>query len=95
MAVRLRLKRLGRKHRPYYRIEAFDSRTKRDGRSIEMLGTYDPLETDEEKKVTLKRDRIEYWLSVGAQPSETVGSFLRRRGIRWGAGSKPAQAAEA
>ena len=92
MAVRLRLKRLGRKHRPYYRIEAFDSRTKRDGRSIEMLGTYDPLESNEEKQVILKRERIEYWLGVGAQPSDTVASFLRRRGIRWGRNRQTAEA---
>ncbi len=87
MAVRIRLKRVGRTHRPCYRIEVFDSKTRRDGRSIETVGTYDPLESDDQKQVTLSQERIEYWLSVGAQPSDTVASFLRRRGIRWG---KPA-----
>ncbi|MHC4140070.1 MAG: 30S ribosomal protein S16, partial [Planctomycetota bacterium] len=53
----------------------------RDGRSIEQLGTYDPMEKDEEKKVVLKRERIEYWLSVGAQPTETVASILKKNKI--------------
>ena len=90
MAVRIRLKRVGRTHRPCYRIEVFDSRTRRDGRSIETVGTYQPLESDDAKRVTLSQERIEYWLGVGAQPSDTVASFLRSRGIRWGksAGSK-------
>ncbi len=82
MAVRIRLKRMGRRNLPFYRIEAFDSRTKRDGRSIENLGFYDPLLKEEDAKVKLKKDRIEYWLSVGAQPTETVKKFLRKAGIR-------------
>ena len=85
MAVRIRLKRVGRIHLPCYRIEVFDAKTRRDGRSIETVGTYNPLEADESKQVTMDQERIEHWLSVGAQPSETVASFLRRRGIRWGA----------
>ncbi|MBC8548655.1 MAG: 30S ribosomal protein S16, partial [Candidatus Brocadiales bacterium] len=56
-------------------------REERDGRSIEQLGTYDPMEKDEEKKVVLKRERIEYWLSVGAQPTETVASILKKNNI--------------
>ena len=79
--VRLRLKRMGRKNRAFFRICAFDAREERDGRSIEQLGTYDPMEKDEEKKVVLKRDRIEYWLSVGAQPTETVASILKKNKI--------------
>ena len=72
---------MGRKGRPFYRICAFDAREERDGRSIEQLGTYDPMEKEEEKKVTLKKDRVEYWISVGAQPTETVVSILKKNGI--------------
>ncbi len=89
MAVRLRLKRLGRTHRPYYRIEAFDQRTKRDGRSIEQLGNYDPLEKDAAKQIVMNVERIQYWLGVGAQPSETVASMLKRRGVKWGKATQP------
>ena len=81
MAVRLRLKRMGRKNRPFYRICAFDAREPRDGRSIEQLGTYDPMEKEESKKVVMKKERIEYWISVGAKPSETVASILKKNGI--------------
>jgi len=80
--VRLRLKRLGRRHRPYYRIAAFDARAPRDGRAIEEdLGLYDPLEPDDTKKVSLNRERIIYWLEQGAQPSEAVASILKKNGI--------------
>ncbi len=81
MAVRIRLKRMGRKNRAFFRICAFDVREERDGRSIEQLGTYDPMEKEESKKVVLKKERIEYWLSVGAKPSETVGSILKKNKI--------------
>ncbi len=79
--VKIRLKRMGRRNRAFFRICAFDAREERDGRSIEQLGTYDPMEEDESKKVVLKRDRIEYWLSVGAQPTETVASILKNNKI--------------
>ena len=79
--VRIRLKRMGRRNRAFFRICAFDAREERDGRSIEQLGTYDPMEKDESKKVVLKRERIEYWLSVGAQPTETVASILKKNKI--------------
>jgi len=79
--VRLRLKRMGRRNRAFFRLCAFDAREERDGRSIEQLGTYDTMEKDEEKKVVLKRERIEYWLSVGAQPTETVASILKKNKI--------------
>ncbi len=79
--VKIRLKRMGRRGRAFFRICAFDAREERDGRSIEQLGTYDPMEEDESKKVVLKRDRIEYWLSVGAQPTETVASILKKNKI--------------
>ncbi|MGQ3686358.1 MAG: 30S ribosomal protein S16 [Candidatus Loosdrechtia sp.] len=79
--VRLRMKRMGRKNRPYYRIGVCDVHEERDGNVIENLGTYDPMESDREKQVTLKKDRVEYWLSVGAKPSESVASILKRFGI--------------
>ncbi len=79
--VKIRLKRMGRRNRAFFRICAFDAREERDGRSIEQLGTYDPMEKEESKKVVLKRDRIEYWLSVGAQPTETVASILKKNKI--------------
>lgn len=79
--VKLRLKRMGRRNRAFFRLCAFDAREERDGRSIEQLGTYDPMAKDEEKKIVLKKDRIEYWLSVGAQPTETVASILKKNKI--------------
>ncbi|MHC4320950.1 MAG: 30S ribosomal protein S16 [Planctomycetota bacterium] len=79
--VKLRLKRMGRRNRAFFRLCAFDAREERDGRSIEQLGTYDPMAKEEEKKVVLKRERIEYWLSVGAQPTETVASILKKNKI--------------
>lgn len=71
MAVKIRLSRIGKKHVPFYRIVAIDSRGKRDGAFLEDLGTYDTLKS---KMVTLKLERIEYWLSVGAVPTD---SFMK------------------
>lgn len=76
MPVRLRMQRYGAKKRPYYRVVATDKRSPRDGRFIEMLGTYDPLH--EPAQVRLNSERVEYWLSVGAQPTDTVLSLVRR-----------------
>ncbi|HEY3245481.1 MAG TPA: 30S ribosomal protein S16 [Phycisphaerae bacterium] len=87
MAVRLRLKRLGRRHRPSYRLAAVDSRAPRDGRVIEELGYYDPLAADPGRQFRLDNERIQYWLSVGAQPSDTVRSLLRKGGIIAAAGN--------
>ena len=81
MAVKLRLKRFGRKNRAFFRLNAVDARTPRDGRVIEELGMYDPIEKDPAKAVKLNRERIEYWLGVGAQPSETVVKLLASNGI--------------
>ena len=78
MATRIRLKRMGRKRRPFYRIDVFDGRSPRDGKSLETVGTYDPLVEKEEDKVVLKRDRVVHWLDQGATPSETVASILKR-----------------
>ena len=74
--VRLRLARMGRKKKPSYRIVAADSRAPRDGRFIEQLGFYDPMRTPSELRVDLPR--VDYWLSVGAQPSETVGHLIAK-----------------
>ena len=78
MAVRIRMKRLGRKHRPYYRIVAIDHHQPRDGRIIEELGSYDPQVKNTDERVKLKPDRIKYWMSVGAKPSENVAVFLKK-----------------
>jgi small subunit ribosomal protein S16 len=82
MAVRLRLARMGRRHRPFFRINAMDGQTPRDGRILEKLGHYDPLEKDVTKQIVLKRDRVEYWLAQGAIPSDTVSEILLRQGIK-------------
>lgn len=89
MAVRLRLKRVGRRHRPAYRLAAMDSRRSRDSKVIEELGHYDPINPQPEKQVLLKRDRVEYWLGVGAQPSPTVLSLLNKQGITTGTAAPP------
>ena len=81
MAVKLRLKRFGRRHRSFYRLGAVDARRPRDGRVLEELGWYDPASKTSDQQSSLKRDRIEYWLGVGAQPTETVRDLLARHGI--------------
>ena len=78
MAVRIRMKMMGRKHRPYFRIVAIDSRQPRDGRVIEELGTYDPMIKNTDERVRLKPDRIKYWMSVGALPSEKVAVLVKK-----------------
>ena len=79
--VRIRLTRAGRKKKRYWRIAAFDSRTRRDGRAIEYLGSYDPHKEKPEEKVQVRRERVEYWLSKGAQPTDTVAQLLRKIGF--------------
>jgi small subunit ribosomal protein S16 len=70
--------RLGRKHRPYFRIVATDSRFPRDGKYLEELGQYDPLVPNIDERVRLKPARIKYWISVGAKPSEKVAGLLKK-----------------
>ena len=77
MAVTIRLTRAGSKKVPFYRVVAADRRSPRDGRFIEQLGVYDPLRDPVEFRV--KEDRLEYWLKVGALPSQTVSELLRRK----------------
>lgn len=79
MAVHLRLTRMGRHKRPFYRVVAVDSRSRRDGKYIEIVGTHDPLQ--EPAVTNLKPDRVLDWLQKGAQPSVTVRTLLRRSGI--------------
>jgi small subunit ribosomal protein S16 len=79
VAVRIRLKRIGAKKRPFYRIVVADSRSPRDGRFIETLGTYNPLATPAE--IHLKPDRVRLWLSQGALPSQTVKNIFSRQGL--------------
>ncbi len=69
---------LGRKHRPFYRIVAIDGRQPRDGRIIEELGTYDPMIKDKAQRVKLRPDRIKYWISVGAQPSDKCQTLFKK-----------------
>lgn len=78
MAVVLRLKKMGSKKRPFYRIVAMTKSKKRDGKALEELGHYDPKKGQNE--VALDRERVEYWLKNGAKPSETVKSILKRLG---------------
>ena len=76
MAVSIRLRREGAKNRPYYKVVVADSRSPRDGKFIEIIGTYDPKKPDHNS--TLKLDRIEHWMSKGAQPSDTVRSLIKK-----------------
>jgi small subunit ribosomal protein S16 len=93
--VRLRLTRMGRKKHPFYRIVAADSRAPRDGRFIEALGYYDPMKQPADIRLDL--GRVDYWLGVGASPSDTVASIIKRhRGVGQApAAPEPAEAPEA
>ena len=79
MAVKLRLKRMGGKQKPFYRIVAADSRFPRDGRFIETIGTYDPIKKDAD--VTIDEEKALKWLNNGAQPTDTVRSILSKKGV--------------
>jgi small subunit ribosomal protein S16 len=90
MAVVLRLSRAGTHKAPFYHVVATDSRKPRDGRYLEDVGTYDPTQRPE--RIELKTDRIEHWLKVGAQPSQTVAAVLKRaKKSSAGASEKPAK----
>ncbi|XP_054815858.1 30S ribosomal protein S16-2, chloroplastic/mitochondrial-like [Prosopis cineraria] len=82
MVVRIRLSRFGCKNKPFYRVMAADSRSPRDGKQLEVLGYYNPLPgQDDAKRMGLNFERVKYWLSVGAQPSEPVQRLLFRSGL--------------
>lgn len=77
MAVSIRLRREGTKNRPYYRVVVADSRSPRDGKFIEIIGTYDPKQTGQNSSFNI--ERAEYWISKGAQPSDTVRSLIKKQ----------------
>jgi len=79
--VRIRMQRTGRSRRPFYRIQVLDERVRRDGASIEQLGWYDPIAKDPAKQVQLNEERVKYWISVGAQPSDTIRDMLGKRNL--------------
>lgn len=81
MSVKLRLRRMGRTNHAFFRLNAIDSRSPRDGRVIEELGYYDPTNKDSAKQFVAKLDRCRYWLDTGAIPSETVSSLLKKSGV--------------
>ena len=80
MALSIRLTRSGRRHVPFYHVAVFDTRTRREGVAVEQLGFYDPVSKTE--MVRLNQERAAYWLGVGAKPSETVASLLKRAGLK-------------
>ena len=80
MAVRIRMKVFGRRHRPFYRVCVTDARTPRDGRVLEEVGYYDPMVPETDARAILKGERIDYWLSVGAQPSDKVAVLIKKYG---------------
>lgn len=80
MSVRIRLARTGRTNRPFFRVCVFDARTRRDGCPIEQIGHYDPLVKDFDKSVVIDVDRALFWINQGAKVTETIRSFLKKRG---------------
>jgi small subunit ribosomal protein S16 len=80
VSVRIRMKKMGRAHQPFFRICAVDRRAPRDGRVLEELGTYDPRVPETDARAILKAERVDYWLSVGAQPSENVAVLIKKYG---------------
>ncbi len=78
MAVKIRMKRFGRTHRPFYRICVMDAQKPRNGKAIEEVGHYDPMIPDKSKRVTINMERVDYWISVGAQPSENVATLIKK-----------------
>lgn len=84
------MKRMGRTHRPFYRICVMDARKPRDGEAIEEVGTYDPMRREKSERVSLNVERIDHWLSVGAQPTEKVAVLIRKfKENDWGETKSP------
>lgn len=79
--VRIRMKRMGRPHRPFYRISAIEKTVRRDGKVLENLGHYDPMATDETKQIMINEERVKHWLALGAQPSDTMMDLLVKRNL--------------
>ena len=80
MAVKIRMKKMGRTHAPFFRVCAVDARRPRDGRVLEELGHYDPMVPETDARAILKGDRIQYWVGVGAQPSDKVAVLIKKYG---------------
>ncbi len=78
MALKIRLRQQGRTNRAFYRLVVTDSRSPRDGKYVEALGWYNPIEEEEEKKLAIKTDRIQHWLNVGAQMTDNAASLIRK-----------------
>ncbi len=78
MALKIRLRQQGRTNRTFYRLVVTDSRSPRDGKYVEALGWYNPIEEAEDKKISIKTDRVQHWLSVGAQLTESVEHLMRK-----------------
>jgi len=89
MSVKLRFMRVGKKNHPAYRLCAIESRRARDGAYLENIGFYDPFLADDKKKIRIDKDRAAYWLSVGAQPSQTVLDFLKKEKVAGLVRAKP------
>lgn len=79
MAVKIRLRRQGRRNRPFYRLVATDARARRDGKYLENLGWYNPIESEDEKNALIKAERVKHWISQGAQLSEKAHALVKRR----------------
>lgn len=78
MALKIRLQRGGAAHAPHYRVVVAESSARRDGRFVEKVGTYDPCNKDADQQLALNLDRIDYWLGVGAQPTDTTRSLIKK-----------------
>lgn len=78
MSVKIRMTRMGRRHRPFFRINAIESKTPRDGRILEKLGHYDPLEKSDDKQIVINKERIEFWISQGAVASDTCAEIFKK-----------------
>ncbi len=90
MSVRIRMKKIGRKHRPFYRICVMDSRVHREGKAIEEIGWYDTSVHDKSKRVSIQLDRVEYWVGVGASLSDRVATLVKKvKTNRFGVAAAP------
>lgn len=81
MAVKIRMKKMGRLHRPFFRVCVMDARTPRDGRVLEEVGYYDPMVSETDARAILNGERIKYWIGVGAQPSDKVSVLIKKYGL--------------
>ncbi len=82
MAVKIRMKKMGRRHRPFFRVCVMDARSPRDGRVLEEVGYYDPMVPETDARTVLNGERIDYWLGVGAQPTDKVAVLIKKYGSK-------------